>query len=222
MDQPCSQEDLRGCLHDIAQVNRLTFAYRPTFAWLNRIYQKLPVQQQPLHIVDIGCGYGDMLRRIAGWAKDLGVPVKLTGIDLNADAIQIARDVTSTEIITFLHGNAYDFKPEEGIDLAISSLLTHHLEDPEIVEFLRWMESSTRIGWFINDLHRQAIPYWAFRILSRLTTWHRFVKHDGAVSILRSFRPADWRELLEAANIQGTAVQIEEHRPARLCVARLK
>ncbi len=222
MDQPASYEDLRDCLRDISKVNRLTGAYHPTFHWLNHFYNKLPRQEHPIHIVDVGCGYGDMLRRIAQWAEDRGLPVILTGIDLNADAIRAAREVTIPGTVTFLAGNAFDFDPPEGIDIVISSLLTHHLEDEEIVDFLMWMESVARFGWFINDLHRQKVPYYAFRFMSRFTTWHRFVKHDGAVSILRSFRPDDWRKLLKAAAIPAKEVLIREYRPARLCVARLR
>jgi SAM-dependent methyltransferase len=222
MDQPCSFDDLRDCLRDISRVNRLTGAYRPTLHWLDYFYAGLPLQQDPIHIVDVGCGYGDMLRRVARWAADRNLPVILTGIDLNPDAVRAAREATIPGSITFLSGNAFDFDPPGGIDLVISSLLTHHLEDYEIVDFLAWMESVTRFGWFINDLHRQAFPYHAFRLMSRFTSWHPFVKNDGPVSILRSFRPADWRHLLKSAAIPLEEVRITEYRPARLCVARLR
>ena len=222
MDQPCSYEDLRDCLRDIARVNRLTMAYRPTFDWLNHFYRRLPRQVKPIHIVDVGCGYGDMLRRIDVWAKDRGLPVTLTGIDLNPGAIRAAREVTVPGTVTFLCGNAFDFQPPEGIDLVINSLLMHHLENEQVVELLVWMESVARFGWFINDLHRQKVPYYLFRLLSGFTNWHRFVKHDGAVSILRSFRGDDWRRLLKTASIPKEQCILLEYRPARLCVARLR
>jgi SAM-dependent methyltransferase len=222
MDQPCSYEDLRDCLHDISRVNRLTGAYHPTLRWLDYFYSQLPLQEKPIHIVDVGCGYGDMLRRVHLWAEDRALPVILTGIDLNPDAIRAAREATVPGTVTFLAGNAFDFEPPTGIDLVINSLLMHHLESSEIVELLTWMEQVTRFGWFINDLHRQPVPYYAFKLMAAFTSWHRFVKHDGAVSILRSFRPEDWQHLLRAANIPRTEVHIEEIPPARLCVARLR
>lgn len=222
MDQPCSYEDLRACLHDISRVNRLTRAYHPTLRWLNFFYTQLPLQDRPIHIVDIGCGYGDMLRRVHHWAKDRGLPVTLTGLDLNPDAIRAAREATIPGTITFLSGNAFDFDPPGGIDVVINSLLMHHLETPYLVELLNWMERVSRLGWFINDLHRQPFPYYAFKFMAALSPWHRFVKHDGAVSILRSFRLEDWRALLAAAHIPLNEVRIEPVRPARLCVARLR
>ena len=222
MDQPCSYADLRGCLQSIAQINRLTRAYHPTLHWLSHVYSKLPRQTAPLHIVDVGCGYGDMLRRIEQWAADRALPVRLTGIDLNPAAVRAAREVTRPGTVTYLTGNAYDFKPPEGIDIVISSLTTHHMENREIVEFLAWMERSARLGWFINDLHRKAMPYYAFRLLARFMPWHPFTKQDGPVSILRSFREEDWRHLLKAAAIPERACLIRTYRPARLCVARLR
>jgi trans-aconitate methyltransferase len=222
MDQPCSYEDLRDCLHDISVVNRLTFAYRPTLAWLDDLRPLLP-RTRPLQIVDVGCGYGDALRRIHRWAITRNVPVVLTGIDLNPDAIRAARKATHPGTgITFHTGDAYTWEPPDGVDVILSSLLTHHLENDEIVQFLHWMESTARLGWFINDLHREAMPYRLFKLLARCTRWHPFVKNDGPVSILRSFRPEDWRLLCGTAGIAPGEYELRSYRPARLCVARLK
>lgn len=220
MDQPCSYAELRGCLRSIASVNRLTFAYRPTLDFLSQLDGLMLRRSQPIHIVDVGCGYGDMLRRIYTWAKRRRVPVVLTGIDLNADAVRAAREATRPGTVTFLSGDAFEFRPLEGIDVIVSSLLMHHLEDAEIVRFVEWMEGTARLGWFINDLHRQPTPYRLFRVLSRFTTWHRFAKHDGPVSILRSFREADWRRLCATAGLAEEAYRLRTFAPARLCVMR--
>ena len=221
MDQPCSYEVLRGCLESIAKVNRLTHAYHPTLHWLNHMYSVLPRQERPLHIVDVGCGYGDFLRRIHAWAKDKNLPVILTGIDLNPDAIRAAREVTPPGTVTFITCDALDFHPAVPIDLVVNSLLMHHLEPRAIVNLLDWMESRARLGWFINDLHRSATPFRLARFFARLLPFHPFVKHDAPVSILRSFRREDWQIMLRAAAIPEGQYLIREYRPARLCVARL-
>lgn len=222
MDQPCSYEDLRGCLRSITTINRLAFAYRPTLSWLNKLRGRMLAQPTPMHIVDVGCGYGDLLRRIHRWAEKHKVPVILTGIDLNPNAVRAAREATAPSVATFHEGNAYDFKPAQPIDLVVNSLVMHHLEDAEIVSLLEWMESTAQVGWFVNDLHRQPTPYRLFRALVRFTTFHRFAKHDGAVSILRSFRHNDWTALLARANIASSCYRLRLFRPARLCVARVR
>jgi SAM-dependent methyltransferase len=223
MDEPCSYADLRACLHDIARVNSLTLAHRPTMSWLNRLVDAMPGLSTPLRIVDVGCGYGDMLRRIDAWAGRRGIAVTLTGIDLNPDAIRAAREATPpTQRIDWLVGDALSDHPTDDTDVVLSTLLTHHLPNPEIVRFLGWMEETAQRGWFINDLHRQPVPYHLFRLLARFSNWHPFVRNDGPVSIRRSFVPEDWEKLCVAARIAPETVSIREYRPARLCVGRIK
>jgi 2-polyprenyl-3-methyl-5-hydroxy-6-metoxy-1,4-benzoquinol methylase len=223
MDQPCSYEELRGCLHDIGRVNHLTFAYRPTISWMDELVAAHPPSSRPLRVVDVGCGDGDMLRRLDTWAAKRGVPVALTGIDLNPDAIRAAREVTpSAQRIEWIAGDALSNATIGDIDVVICSLLTHHLTDPQIVQFLQWTERTTRRGWFVNDLHRKAVPYHLFRLWARFTNWHPFVKNDGAVSIRRSFVVEDWKRLCATAGLDAKAVSIKEYRPARLCVGRIK
>ncbi len=223
MDQPCSYSDLRECLHDLAQVNRITLAYRPTVEWLNRVVQRLP-GGYPLHIVDVGCGGGDMLRRIEDWAVRKRISIRLTGIDLNPLAIRAAQEFTPIDSrIRWIAGKMDSIDPEsDAVDLVISSLFTHHLEDDGVVRFLAWMESVARRGWFINDLYRSRISYFGFKTMALAARWHRFVRHDGPISIRRAFLPADWRRYAEASGLPAGSFHIDVRWPARLCVARLK
>jgi SAM-dependent methyltransferase len=220
MDEPCSYDDFRACLQDLAHVNRLTFAYRPTLTWLR---SALSDSTQPVHIVDVGCGGGDMLRQIERWADDEGIATRLTGIDLNPHAARAAAEITPAHSkIQWITGDAFSYEPTTPIDFVISSLFTHHLQDCEIIRFLAWMERVAQRGWFINDLHRERFPYYGFQLLSRVMRWHRFVQHDGPISIRRAFRVEDWQSYLARADIQGEAAQLQTYRPARLCVSRLK
>ena len=223
MDQPCTYEELRDCLRDIARVNQLTLAHRPTLSWLANLAKRLPNQPKPLHIVDVGCGYGDGLRKLHHWARRQGVPLTLTGIDLNGDAIRAAGEATPADMaIRWVHGDAFSYEPDAPVDVVLSSLLTHHLEEPEIVRFLGWMEQRAQLGWFINDLHRTSFPYLAFGWMTKLIRFHPFVQHDGLVSIRRSFLREDWDRLCSAADLPLEDLSIQQYRPARLCVGRIK
>src|SRR3546814_10084158 len=77
------------------------------------------------------------------------------------------------------------------------------------------MEATARIGWFVNDLHRHPVPYYAFSALARAARWHKFVRHDGPVSIGRAFVAADWRRLLATAGIEDGAAKIAWRMPFR-------
>ncbi len=94
MDEPCSREQLRACLRDIARTNRWTMAYRPLLRWLDGLKKSLSPQAEPLRILDVGCGYGDGLRRIERWAQEREIAVELTGLDVNADAVAIAAEAS--------------------------------------------------------------------------------------------------------------------------------
>ncbi len=223
MDDPSSYEELRDCLHDLGRVNQVTFAYHPTLAWWRQLIGTEYASQR-LHIVDVGSGGGDMLREVERWADSAGIPVRLTGIDLNPHAVQAAREFTGSEsAIRWITGDMYSIDSLLGpVDVVISSLFTHHLNDSEIVRFLIWMERVSKRGWLINDLVRSRLSYIAFRVLARAARWHRFVQHDGPISIRRGFQPAEWRRSVEAAGLPLGLVRIEKHWPGRLTVSRMK
>jgi 2-polyprenyl-3-methyl-5-hydroxy-6-metoxy-1,4-benzoquinol methylase len=220
MDGDCSYDDFRGCLHSLEQVNRLLLGYRPTLAWLERLPRE---PHEPVHIVDVGSGGGDLLRQIAGWVRRRGIAVQLTGIDLNPYAARAAAESTPTELgIAWVTGDALVYRPEKPVDIVASSLTTHHLEDDEIVALLRWMEATARVGWFLNDLERSEWTCRVFGWVARVLRWHPFVRHDGPVSFRRAFRKEDWLRLLAAAGVPREAVTVQRWRPGRLCVGRWK
>jgi 2-polyprenyl-3-methyl-5-hydroxy-6-metoxy-1,4-benzoquinol methylase len=220
MDAPCSYEDFRACIRDIEKLNKLTFASRPTLRWLNQIVEALP-QTEPLRILDIGCGAGDMLRCIERWARKRGVAVQLTGIDLNPHATRAAREFTHTDsTIQWLTGDVLAYA--EPVDIVVSSLFMHHLSETEIVRFLAWMELTARCGWFISDLTRERVPYRFIGAFTAAARFHRFVRYDAPVSIRRSFREADWTRMLAASGMASDQTQLTRWTPARLCVGRTR
>jgi 2-polyprenyl-3-methyl-5-hydroxy-6-metoxy-1,4-benzoquinol methylase len=220
MDGDCSYEDFRGCLRSLEQINRWLLGYRPTLAWLKRLPRGL---RDPVHIVDVGSGGGDLLRQIAGWARRRGIALQLTGIDLNPYAARAAADSTPKELgIEWVTGDALMYRPEKPLDIVVSSLMAHHLEDEEIIALLRWKEATAQIGWFINDLERSERSSRMFEWLGRAAGWHPFVRHDGPVSFRRAFRKEDWVRLLATAGVPQEAVTMEHWRPGRLCVGRWK
>lgn len=219
MDTECTDAaDYAACLADLAQVNTFTFARRPTLAWLAQALRRVPVSEA-VSVFDVAFGHGDMLRTIARWAARRGQTVRLAGIDLNPGAAMAAQAASPGLTLELATGDVLTHEPRPRPDYIISSLFTHHLDRAQLVTFLRWMEAHAVRGWFINDLERQAFSYYGFSILARVMRWHRFVQHDGAVSIARSFRPAEWQALLTEAGVPG---EIRRRFPFRLCVSRLR
>ena len=219
MDTECTDfEDYRRCLGDLAKVNTVTLTYRPTLAWLARMTRGL----QRFTLLDVACGHGDGLRRIARWARKRGLQADLTGIDLNPWATRAATAATDDPSIRFINADVFAWRADRAPDFIVTSQFTHHLAAPEIVRLLRWMETTASRGWFVGDLHRHRLAYYGFPVLARAAAWHRFVRNDGRVSIARSFRMAEWQTMLAEAGFAPGAVKVSWRVPFRICLARDK
>jgi SAM-dependent methyltransferase len=218
MDDPgLDAETYEAVLHDLSRVNAWTGSSRPTLNFLARGLGDVPA----FRLLDVGFGYGDMLRAIARWAKRRDIAVDLIGVDLNPKSAAIAQAATPMHWpIDYRTG---DYRDVAGpIDFIVSSAVTHHMSDEEIHQFLAFMESRATRGWMVNDIHRHAFAYHGFPLLCRVMGWHRMVREDGQLSIARGFRPADWRALIGEAGLPDPAApRIVRRFPFRLCVERL-
>lgn len=220
MDGPCDFETFRGCLSDLAQVNVVTLGHRATLHFLEDLRRQGRIRRgQTTRIVDVGSGYGDLLRAIDRWGARHGLSLHLAGVDLNPWSARAAREVTLRPI----EWSTSDvFAYDAPCDVVVSSLFTHHLTDAQIVRFIDWMEARAAVGWFINDLHRHPFPYFGFGLLARWMRWHPFVRHDGPVSIARAFTREDWRGLISQSRLDPAAADIRWRFPFRICVSRIR
>lgn len=203
-------------LSDLARVNRWTFTARPILKFVARAVG----EADAFRLLDVGFGDGDVLRAIARWARKRRKRATLVGVDLNPKSAAIARAATPREdAITYVTG---DYRDQRGpFDLIVSSQVTHHMTDERLDDFLRFMEEHARSGWLICDLHRHWFSYRGFPLLARLLAVHRIVREDGQLSIARSFRAGDWREILDRSGIDGADIRIARRFPFRLCVERV-
>lgn len=196
---------VRRNMQELDFINRHLGGHDITLDGIVAIIQKGVHFAQPLHITEIGCGGGDNLRAIKFWAKSINLQVSLTGIDLNEACIKYARSVPSNSGITFIHS---DYRTAENVDADIifSSLFCHHFASAELVDQLQWMEANSRLGFFINDLHRHILAWGFIKMLTRLFSRSYLVKNDAPLSVQRSFVRADWYKLLEKAGIDKYTV----------------
>jgi hypothetical protein len=223
MDAPgVTAQDLADCLTDLVRVNAVTRARAPTLQWIARATGHLD-RGQSFTLLDVGFGQGDMLRAVHGWALRAKLRPVLSGVDLSPWSAPAARLATAPSIpINYRVGDVFAYEPDAPVDYVISSLVAHHMSDEQLIRFIKWMEKTAQGGWFINDLHRHALAYYGFKVLSCVAGWHRFVRHDGPVSVARAFLREDWLHLLAAAEIPEEAVTIKWCFPFRICVGRIK
>jgi 2-polyprenyl-3-methyl-5-hydroxy-6-metoxy-1,4-benzoquinol methylase len=209
-------DDYAAVLADLSRVNVLTMSGRPTLAFLARA----TAGRNRLRLLDVGFGEGDMLRAIARWAARRGIEAELVGVDLNPNSAPAARAATPAGMtIDYRTGDYRDLAGERW-DCVVSSFVTHHMDETQIDDFLRFMEIEAAAGWMVNDLHRHRFAWYGYPLLAGLMRWHPIVRADGRLSIARSFKPAEWQAMLATAGI--TQAHVVRRFPFRLCVERLR
>jgi 2-polyprenyl-3-methyl-5-hydroxy-6-metoxy-1,4-benzoquinol methylase len=214
-DADATEPAFAGALRDLARVNRLSLGYRPTLRWLDRLVAETGATT--LSVLDVGAGGGDMLLEIDRWAAKRGIAVALTGLDRSpwAERYALAAGVRAAWITADL----FELDPARRFDVVLCSLFTHHLKDPELVRFLRWLEDRAVLGWLISDLHRHWLPWGFVWAAFRAMRFDPMVIHDSTISIARSFVRADWERLLAEA---GVAAEIRWEIPFRWTVGRIR
>ena len=210
-----SAETYAAVVADLAKVNGITMAPRPTLDFLRRATRGMT----RFRLLDVGFGDGDMLRRIARWAARRGLKADLVGVDLNPRSALAATAHTPADLpIRYVTGDYADHAGE-GWDFVVSSLVAHHMTHDQLVAFLRFMDRESARGWLVNDLHRHPIAHRGFPILAALARWHPIVRHDGTLSVARSYRPGEWPPILAEA---GVSARVYRAFPYRLCVEHLR
>ena len=207
-------EEYERFLKEISFINRRlgdSFALERT---LLHAIERIDLKE--FSVLDVGAGSGELLRFIAEFAHRTGRKAFLYGVDLNIQSV----DAMKLESAAFgeihpLRGDAVNLPfADKSFDFSISSLFTHHLTDEQVIAVLSQMDRVSRRGIFSIDLHRNPIAYVLYKIFCITNNISPLVRHDGSLSILRSFKSNELLDLAAKANLQNASV--ERHAPYRL------
>jgi ubiquinone/menaquinone biosynthesis C-methylase UbiE len=184
-------EELETVLNDITRVNRVLGGNKITLDAVFKLIEVYP--KESYTILDMGCADGNMLRTIAKEAKKRNIKVKLIGVDLNADALKLARRASldfpeiTYKAMDILTTDFSDFE----CDIVTTTLTLHHFEDEGIMKFLHQFERLSKIGIVINDLERSKLAYMLFKAFSLIFLNTKTARVDGLISITRSFSKSE-------------------------------
>jgi 2-polyprenyl-3-methyl-5-hydroxy-6-metoxy-1,4-benzoquinol methylase len=195
-----SKEEYELCLKTLDRVGRWLGGDAGTFAALDRM------KTEPKSILDVGCGGGIFTSRLA-----LQYPqAKIVGIDVNRDAIAFAKKNVNlpTNISYESRNQGQLIESPKSYDVVMSTLVCHHLSDEQIIDFLQRATNVAKKKVIINDLHRNPLAYYLFKLVSPICFRNRLVEHDGPLSVLRSFKRKDWEYYLEKAGVRPTDYRI--------------
>jgi ubiquinone/menaquinone biosynthesis C-methylase UbiE len=160
-------------------------------------------------ILDVGAGSGELLRVAADWARQTNRQMTAVGLELNErSAESINEESRRFDEISSVRGNALELPfADNSFDYVICSLFTHHFVEEQVVTILREMSRVARRRIFVIDLNRHPIAYLLYTTLGKLVLHNRLLRHDGALSILRSFKAVELLELGQRAGLRDVWVQ---------------
>ena len=200
-------EILRDALDKIASINRLLGGNRLTLRGVEKLLADS--KTQPVTIVDVGCGNGDMLRALAEFGARRGLKLQLIGIDANEYTIGHARKLSAEYAnISYRCDDIFGkVRDEMTCDIVLCTLTMHHFKDNEIETLMRKFLECTSTGIVINDLHRNAVAYYLFKALCFVFRLNKMSRDDGLVSILRGFKRKDLQQFSEKLQLKKYSIR---------------
>lgn len=224
MDDPgCDPTKLRRTVERFSIVNRLVSCwgavYRqrvtPVFAELSQGRRAWGGPATPLRILDIGCGGGDVLRRLVRRSRRDGFDVSATGIDPDARLLHVAQS-TPMSGVTFHERTSRDLAMRgERYDLVISNHLMHHLDDVGLAGLFADSEVLAGSLSLHSDIARGRGAYVGYAVGAAPIAAGSYLRVDGLRSIRRSYTASELGAVLPL----GWAV--ERPGPFRLLASRL-
>ena len=210
-------EEYEGCIGELRFVNRwMGDAHSLKVTLLREIEAQ---ELKSFSVLDVGAGSGELLRVAATWARQTNRRLRAVGLELDDRmAESINEESERFDEISSVRGDALELPfPEVQFDYVICSLFTHHFVDEQVVRILQEMSRVAKRRIFVIDLHRHPIAYLLYTTLGKLVLHNRLVRHDGALSILRSFKTYELLELAQRAGLRD--VWVERHFPYRLVLS---
>ncbi|MBX5491617.1 MAG: methyltransferase domain-containing protein [Chloroflexi bacterium] len=195
---------LAGNLADLSRVNRWLGGIRLTLQALERLVVDLP-PGAALHIVDVGAGGADIPAAVAEWAARRGLRPRILAVDICPEILRLATRSPMHAVAPLLaDGRGLPFA-DGSLDVAICSLVLHHLSPEHAVALLREMGRVARHGIVVNDLVRTWMGYLGAWLLSRALTRNPLTRHDAPLSVRKAYTRAELVELLSRAGLRPVA-----------------
>jgi ubiquinone/menaquinone biosynthesis C-methylase UbiE len=200
---------LQGALDHIVAVNRWLGARR---ALLRHLPWALPrrAEGRTARVLDVGTGSGDLPAAIVRWAEARGVPVVVAAVDLHPATLRVAGNrLAALDSVSLARADGLRLPFVDGaFDLAVTSMTLHHMDGDGLTGLLGELGRVARGGRvLVGELERSIPNYLGARLLAA-TLWRSnpVTRHDGPLSVLRSFTARELVELAESAGLKAATV----------------
>lgn len=163
-----------------------------------------------LTVLDVGTGDGVVLERLARWLLRRGHAVRAVGVDHHPEVVAVANRPRQgrSRLVHLVRADGLRLPlADRSVDVALATLTLHHFAAEQAVELVREMARVSRRAVLISDLERSRLHYLGARVLSA-TLWrgNPVTRHDGPLSVLRSFTPDELRTIGHQAGLSEVRV----------------
>ena len=206
-DLQCSGEVVHQTLRELETINDLLGGNYVTIDGVAKLAES--ANADSLLLADLGCGSGDMLKRIRKWSSKKGLNPQLIGIDANPNIVAFARKHTPPECeieYQTLDIFSEDFKKKH-FDILTATLFFHHFTNEQLINFFSQVRNQVKVGMIINDIHRHWLAYYSIKWLTGLFSKSSMVKYDAPLSVQRAFRKHELVDILEKAGFENYTVK---------------
>lgn len=203
LDDPSSMaNDLSQNLRDI---RRLNTTLGETAIVLSHLEHLLPNGRASL--LDVATGSADIPLAALSRASPLR-PLVVTGLDCSPDVLGEAERLCGPRVSLVLgDARSLPFGPES-FDVVTSSLALHHFAPDDARQVLAEMWRVARRSILVVDLVRSYPAYWGTWLATRTLARNRVTRHDGPLSVLRSYTPPELQELARKADIHACQIRV--------------
>ncbi len=197
---------LAGNLADLERLNRWLGGAALTARALERLLGR-PAPGQAARLLDVGTGAADIPRALASRAGRHGARWQVVAVDRGPAVIRFAAASRDGRVVFAVADGLRLPFPDGAFDVALCSLVLHHLSPGDAVALLREMRRVSRRGVVVNDLVRST-PTWLGAVaLSRALTRNPLTRHDSVVSARRAYTEAEIRALVAEAGLRQIALE---------------
>lgn len=225
MDQPgLAATEHRRALAALRRINWFSRSNGELWNQLQRLVKDRDLQDcnqnQPLRVLDIACGGGDVAIRLATRAKRRGLHITIHACDISKTALSVAADAARRARLTNMEFFQLDVLNESipnGYDVLMCSLFLHHLSDADGQRVVGAMSRAAQKAVLIDDLLRTKLGYALCWIGCRILTRSRIVRVDGPLSIRAAYSLPELERLIDNCGLHGAT--IKRHWPERFLLA---
>lgn len=189
--------EVQASLRDLAWIHRRLGGRRIGRSLLRQALAGVP-PRQPLTLLDVGAGAGDLTAYLTAWLRR-DHPIRAVALDRQRSHLAAGQAPGLLRVCA--DGFALPFA-EASIDLVTCHLLLHHFDENDVVRLLVEMRRVARHAVVVSDLKRGFGTLVFLRWLGALR-FSRLTRSDAPASVAQAFTTPEMEAILCRAGLGG-------------------